>query len=1587
MRVHQWRASSVVCRVVIAVLGASGLTDAAQGQTVLRVRAGAAPGGNGQTWAMAYDTLNAALSAAQAVPQPQTVELWIAGGTYKPTAGLDRLAVFQLQRSNTALLGGFAGTESLAGQRNPAVNVTTLSGDLGVVGSEADNSFRVLVVIGASGVTLDGLTVERGNADSATSNFGAGLHVSSGLVTFRRMTFQQHRAIGNGAGVSLIALAGETLFEDCRFIGNAALGQGGAMFINADPASTVRFRGCRFEGNSGGTGGAITSVRAGGLVFEPSVASGSTRFIQNSAVSNGGAIQRGVNSRHSITASHTEFIGNTVGNPTVSASASGGALSLSSPVANPTDDVFTDCVFDDNRIVAPAASIRGGGAINAGEGALRLTRCVVTRNSSGAGSSSRGGAIFYAQGAATTTNPNPPGVVIERSVFVGNTAPESVGGAVYTFRGPLDIRHTGFHGNTAGIGGFAVYYDAPLTAAGVQVVPVTVNCAFTGNSCTQDGTPDQFGSLCTLNAAQGVYTSQGTVRMVNCTFTRNYGDLNAGLFLGWTGINVPDPVVTNCIFHGNVARPIGQTYYSDEINGTNPPLIPGGIVLGNPANAPNWVNITHCAIEGLVTSASGNTPADPSFVDPDGADGVIGTADDDASLRANSPVIDAGSNAALLAVADPRDDDSDGNTSEAVPLDLRGARRVLDIAGLPAGGSSGPVVDFGAYETTPPATAAQTFWVEPAGGLFETAGNWSPRVPGAQDQMVFDLGVSYSVNLSADRNVGSMLVRDDTVSLNLGGRRLAMGDAAQPVVIGSDGPSGPAPADAAVVNLSAGRVSSISTLLANGPGTSAAVTLDQVQWTNSGSSFCVGCLGSARLTIGAGSRVSTPFATLGQQPGSEGVIDVSGVGAEWTSSLLTVVQSGGVVVREGASANTGFSGLLLLQGGTLAGAGTVRGGVLNFGSVAPGGELPTAERGAAFSAGTLTLEDDYRQVGNLPETGQTSGSLLVELGSSANDRLVVNGTALLAGGLFVSLEPGFTPPPPTPGGEAYRATIVDAEGVGAGPGVTPANDRFDVALFPGLPGGRYFQLEYASDGPRRVVRVVQAELDGEIQTGPGANYNASGAPTDALLARLNSDVFPDLVLVTPAVGEPEVGAGAVIVLKNRRVSGGTWQGFEAPGPQALFSVGVLPVAAASADFDGDGRADLAVACRGSGDVRLLLNTTPPDPPGGSSTITFEALPAIPVGLRPGGLAALDYDSNGRADLVVTVAGAGAGGAGLLVPLRNAGGVGSGWNGLVVESGVPVGVGPTDVAAGRLEGASDPNGPDVVVVNSGDGAAPGDSVTVLFNRGSAGSALARFGGARTVPVGVGPLRVLLPLLEADKDTDDLTSIVTLNLGLATGGTATRGARNVAEAGSVSIIRGLVGGVFTPAVSFQVGFDPTSAAASDLDLDGDNDLAIVTRPTQGATDAVVRVLRNDTQPAGPGGPANLAFAPLNEDLASGGGGSLVESADIDGDTDADLVVVNTQSFVMAGAGAGPGAALGGPAEASVTVLPSLLRAPPSACVGDFNNDRSVDTRDLTYFLNRFGLSFPGGNEPADLNGDGSVNTSDLTRFLGRFSLPCP
>src|SRR5262249_23162770 len=130
---------------------------------VLYVDAAATGSNNGSSWTDAFTSL----PPAPAAPNPGD-EIWVAAATYKPATVSDRTVSIAL-KNGVGVYGGFDGTETQRSERDPAVHVTILSGDIGTPGVANDNSYHV--VTAAASVTntgvLDGFTITAGQADGA----------------------------------------------------------------------------------------------------------------------------------------------------------------------------------------------------------------------------------------------------------------------------------------------------------------------------------------------------------------------------------------------------------------------------------------------------------------------------------------------------------------------------------------------------------------------------------------------------------------------------------------------------------------------------------------------------------------------------------------------------------------------------------------------------------------------------------------------------------------------------------------------------------------------------------------------------------------------------------------------------------------------------------------------------------------------------------------------------------------------------------------------------------------------------------------------------------------------------------------------------------------------------------------------------------------------------------------------------------------------------------------------------------------------------------------------------------------------------
>ncbi|MBD2757394.1 beta strand repeat-containing protein [Spirosoma validum] len=377
----------------------------AQTSTIRYVKAGGT--GNGSAWANASGDLQAMINASAAGDQ-----VWVAAGIYKPTSTTSRTASFAM-RPDLAIYGGFVGNETSLGAR-PTINPitgnpgsgqpssTTLSGDIGTVGDNSDNSYHVIANFNFLTTTaiLDGFVITGGNANLSSSdnstNSGGGMRNFTSFQgehtnpLIRNCSFVANSALSSGGAVYNGAVGcasdGSPTLINCFFQGNSAK-QGGAMAnsgsANADCGgrSNPTLINCFFQGNSARFGGAMFNSGFGGNFNAGLGQSNPTltncSFVANSAIDDygiGGAMYNVGTSkgRTKATLTNCSFLNNT-------ATYQGGAIANdgSDGVCSPT---LTNCSFQGNT-----ASYQGWAMFNTsntttGECIPSMFNCVVFGN-------------------------------------------------------------------------------------------------------------------------------------------------------------------------------------------------------------------------------------------------------------------------------------------------------------------------------------------------------------------------------------------------------------------------------------------------------------------------------------------------------------------------------------------------------------------------------------------------------------------------------------------------------------------------------------------------------------------------------------------------------------------------------------------------------------------------------------------------------------------------------------------------------------------------------------------------------------------------------------------------------------------------------------------------------------------------------------------------------------------------------------------------------------------------------------------------------------------------------------------------------
>lgn len=268
------------------------------GHSTLYVDGARTSSGEGGSWATAFRTLREAMDRAENCNNINTI--LVAKGTYYPTgqqnySGRDMTFLIP-SRGGIKIYGGYPNG---GGTRDLRLNPTVLSGDIGAMGDNSDNSCHIIVVTGissgADSVVIDGFTLTKANADGGNQfyynsvathqNEGGGILLRQNN-NFSKLAIRNCDIKGNSAtfyGAGIYCGGTSALISNCVSTENTGVQNGGGFFAHA--ADNVRIAGSVIAGNSATNGSAIFALDARLQVVNCSVA-GNTSGINNAGSSN-----------------------------------------------------------------------------------------------------------------------------------------------------------------------------------------------------------------------------------------------------------------------------------------------------------------------------------------------------------------------------------------------------------------------------------------------------------------------------------------------------------------------------------------------------------------------------------------------------------------------------------------------------------------------------------------------------------------------------------------------------------------------------------------------------------------------------------------------------------------------------------------------------------------------------------------------------------------------------------------------------------------------------------------------------------------------------------------------------------------------------------------------------------------------------------------------------------------------------------------------------------------------------------------------------------------------------------------------------
>ncbi len=288
--------------------------------------------GAGTAWATAFKNLQEAIDAANTMTPADTII--VKAGTYKPDNGTDRTKSFIINGKEVYIYGGYTGTEletatgGLIPQANPTVNITILSGDLGVINTVADNSYHVVQIENTTKGKMQGLTIADGSAEGAAAKDKNGGGIWAGTNTVFDL-------------------------ESVRITNNFALKNGGGMYVSAGAQIYSRYMGDGYKtANSFGIDNNFATEFGGGIYYEAGskLKSEIIYFGNNFANLGGGGVYIGAGSQ--IVGIFVDFV--FVANQTVTLGSKGGGMMIVGDIGNA---IILEATFKNNISAGSGAAL------------------------------------------------------------------------------------------------------------------------------------------------------------------------------------------------------------------------------------------------------------------------------------------------------------------------------------------------------------------------------------------------------------------------------------------------------------------------------------------------------------------------------------------------------------------------------------------------------------------------------------------------------------------------------------------------------------------------------------------------------------------------------------------------------------------------------------------------------------------------------------------------------------------------------------------------------------------------------------------------------------------------------------------------------------------------------------------------------------------------------------------------------------------------------------------------------------------------------------------------------------------------------